>query len=119
MRAAGRAAAFALAAFVAGCTVYQVAPGVYEPYPPAAMSSFDRSWNAALGAFGDQGIAVTTEDRSAGIIRGRRGAIDVSANVRQQADGSVRVEFNTSGQTGQDPQLINRVSRSYDVRMGR
>jgi hypothetical protein len=53
------------------------------------------------------------------VILGRRGAIDVTANVRQQADGSVRVEFNTAGQTGQDPQLINRVSRSYDVRMGR
>jgi hypothetical protein len=119
MRAAGRAAALALAALVAGCTVYQVAPGVYEPFPPAAVSSFDRSWNAALGAFGDQGVSVHTEDRSAGVIRGRRGAIDVTANVRQQADGSVRVEFNTTGQTGQDPQLINRVSRSYDVRMGR
>jgi hypothetical protein len=119
MRAAGRAAALALAALVASCTVYQVAPGVYEPFPPAAVSSFDRAWNAALGSFGDQGVSVQTEDRSAGVIRGRRGAIDVTANVRQQADGSVRVEFNTAGQTGQDPQLIHRVSRSYDVRMGR
>jgi hypothetical protein len=119
MRAAARAAALALAVLVAGCTVYQVAPGVYEPFPPAGVSSFDRSWNAALGAFGDQGIGIVSEDRAAGVIRGRRGAIDVSANVRQQADGSVRVQFDTAGQTGQDPQLINRVSRSYDVRMGR
>jgi hypothetical protein len=99
------------------CTVYQVAPGVYEPYPPA--TSFERSWNATLGAFGDQGVAITSEDRSTGTIRGRRGGIDLTANVRPQADGSVRVEFNTAGATGQDPQLINRVSRSYDVRMGR
>jgi hypothetical protein len=104
---------------LSSCTVYQVAPGVYEPYPPAPVASFDRSWNAVLGAFGDQGVSILAEDRGAGVIRGRRGAIDVTANVRQQADGSVRVEFNTAGQTGQDPQLINRVSRSYDVRMGR
>jgi len=43
----------------------------------------------------------------------------VTANVRTQADGSVRVEFNTAGETSRDPDLINRVSRSYDRRMGR
>jgi len=31
----------------------------------------------------------------------------------------VRVEFNTAGATARDPDLINRVSRSYDRRMGR
>jgi hypothetical protein len=111
-------AVFLAATVLAGCTVYQVAPGVYEPVPPAP-STFDRSWNAALGAFGDQGVQITREDRSSGTIRGRRGGIDVTANLRTQADGSVRVEFSTAGATAQDPQLINRVSRSYDVRMGR
>ena len=43
----------------------------------------------------------------------------MTAGVRTQADGSVRVEFNTAGATGQDPQLIERISRSYDRRMGR
>jgi hypothetical protein len=111
-------AAFAAAAILAGCTVYQVAPGVYEPVPPAA-STFDRSWNAALGAFGDQGVQIVAEDRSTGTIRGRRGGIGVTAILRTQADGSVRVELSTAGATSQDPQLISRVSRSYDVRMGR
>jgi hypothetical protein len=110
------AAALVAAAIAAGCTVYQVAPGVYAPAPPA---TFDRSWNAALGAFGDQGVQVTSEDRSSGTLRGRRGGIDVTANVRTQADGSVRVEFSTSGAKAQDPQLLSRVARSYDVRMGR
>jgi hypothetical protein len=105
-----------LTAALAGCTVYEVAPGVYAPAPP---TSFDRSWNAAAGAFADQGVQMLSEDRSAGIIRGRRGGIDVTAGVRTQADGSVRVEFNTAGATGQDPQLIERISRSYDRRMGR
>jgi hypothetical protein len=110
------AAAALVAALLTGCTVYQVGPGTYAPAPP---STFDRSWNAAAGAFEDQGVQILGEDRAGGVIRGRRGGIDVTAVLRTQADGSVRVEFNTSGATGQDPQLINRVSRSYDVRMGR
>jgi hypothetical protein len=104
------------AALLAGCTVYEVGPGVYAPARP---TTFDRSWHAAAGALEDQGVQINSEDRSAGVIRGRRGGIDVAANVRTQADGSVRVEFNTSGATGQDPALIDRISRSYDRRMGR
>src|SRR5262249_10198093 len=45
----GIAVALGLAvAAVAGCTVYEAAPGYYVPVSPA---SFDRSWTAALGAF--------------------------------------------------------------------
>jgi hypothetical protein len=106
----------AMVALLAGCTVYQVGPATYAPAPP---TTFDRSWSAAAGALEDQGVQITSEDRASGVIRGRRGGIDVTANVRSQADGSVRVEFNTGGATGQDPQLINRISRSYDTRMGR
>jgi hypothetical protein len=107
-----------------GCTYYETAPGQYvaAPYvvaPPPPASGFDRSWSAAVGAFDDQGVRITTEDRSAGVLRGTRDAIDVSAYVRTQADGSVRVEFNTGGATSRDPDLINRVARSYDRRMGR
>jgi hypothetical protein len=105
-----------LAAGVAGCTVYQVAPGVYSPTPPGA---FDRSWEAARLALLDQGVQVSLEDRAAGLIVGRRGGIDLTASVRTQADGSVRVQFDTKGATAQDPGLIDRVSRSYDARMGR
>ena len=106
----------AVTAIVGGCTVYQTAPGVYSSAPQA---SFDRSWNAARNAFEDQGVQISSADRAAGIIRGRHGGIDLTATVRTQADGSVRVEFNTAGATEQDPQLIDRVSRSYDARMGR
>jgi len=105
-----------LAMLAASCTVYQTAPGVYAPVPP---TSFDRSWSAAVGAFEDQGVRITTEDRAAGVVRGTRGGINLTANVRTQADGSVRVQFSTSGATEQDPGLIDRVSRAYDSRMGR
>jgi hypothetical protein len=104
-------------AIVAGCVVYEAAPGVYVTSPP--QPSFDRSWSAAIGAFQDQGVRITAEDRNAGQVRGTRDGIDVVANVRTLADGSVRVEFNTSGATARDPGLIDRVSRAYDRLMGR
>ena len=104
------------AALVSGCAYYEVAPGVYAASAPA---SFDRSWSAAVGAFEDQGVRITSQDRSTGQVRGTREGIDVLANVRTQADGSVRVEFNTSGATARDPGLIDRISRAYDRLMGR
>jgi len=109
----------AVAAFLAGCTYYTAPPGTYVSAPPPAMASFDRSWSAVVGALGDQGVRISSEDRNAGIVNGSRDGIDVTAHVRTQADGSVRVEFNTSGETARDPGLIDRISRAYDRRMGR
>lgn len=112
-----RAVVCLLASLALGaCTTYQVAPGTYSTTAP---TSFDRSWSAVVGAFGDQGVTVTRQDRSAGVVQGNRDDINVSANVRTQADGSVRVEFNTSGATAKDPGLIDRISQAYDRRMGR
>ena len=105
----------ALLAFgLAGGCVY------YEPHPyyPVA-STYERAWNAALGAMRDQGVQVTREDRPAGRIEGRRGALTVRADVVTLADGRIRVEFNTGGDLQQDPGLSDRISRSYDARMGR
>jgi hypothetical protein len=116
LRSAARTALALAAALIAGCTVYETAPGVYSPYPP---TSFDRSWSAVVGALRDQGVRIGSEDRSTGVVRGTRDGIDVTASVRTQADGSVRVEFNTSGATARDPTLIDRISSAYDRRMGR
>jgi len=108
-------------AAIGGC--YYPVPVAVAP-PPAVVTtsvpaSFDASWSAALGAFADQGVQVTSQDRGAGQIRGTRDGINIVANVRTQADGSVRVEFNTSGATSRDPSLIDRISSAYDRRMGR
>lgn len=111
-------AASIAAAGLAGCTYYAPAP-YGAPYTVSTPASFDRSWDAALGAMADNGVAVTTQDRAAGTIAGRRGGIDVVTHVRAQADGSVRVEFNSRGNVAEDPKLIERVSASYDRRMGR
>ena len=104
------------AVFAAGCPSEQPPPAYYAPAPPTA---FDRSWSAAAGALEDQGVHITSEDRSAGVVRGTRDGIDVTASVSQQADGRVRVEFNASGATKRDPALIDRIHRAYERRMGR
>jgi hypothetical protein len=115
---AGAVALLAVAPLV-GCTVYQTSPGVYSSTPPPAQpSAFDRSWNAALSAMEEQGVTISSADRPTGIIKGHRGGIDMTANVRPQPDGTVQVKFNTGGNTAQDPQLISRVSRAFDARMG-
>jgi hypothetical protein len=108
------AALLALLALLAGCVVY-------DPYypPPGGPGVFDRSWNAALGAFSDQGVQTTAVDRTNGVISGRKGGISMNARVLTQADGRVRVEFNAGGALSEDPGLPDRVSRAYDARMGR
>ena len=93
----------------------------YSPYPytTTVPASFDRSYNAVIGAMGDNGLSILMEDRPAGRVIGRRGGIDLTGSVMPQSDGSVRVEFTTSGATAQDPSLIERVTRAYNARMGR
>jgi len=100
---------------LAGC-VYDP---YYHPYAYGTPNAYERSWNAAVGALRDQGVQIGREDRSTGQIEGTRGPLTVRALVTTQADGRVRVEFNTGGDLSADPGLSDRVSRSYDARMGR
>jgi hypothetical protein len=104
------------ASVLAGCTYYEVAPGVYATAP---APTFDRSWSAARNAMLEEGVRITQEDRSSGTLRGDRNGIGLLTLVRSQADGSVRVEFKTVGATSVDPQLIERISSAYDRLMGR
>jgi len=101
---------------LSGCTYYEVSPGVY---PTSPTNTFDRSWAAARNAMLEEGVRINQEDRSTGTLRGDRNGIQVAAYLRTQADGSVRVEFKTLGATTVDPQLIERISSSYDRQMGR
>lgn len=116
-RASRTAAALALcgAVLALGGCAYYVPPGY--PVTTSVPASFDRSFSAASSAMRDQGLAIRTEDRASGVIVGTQGGATVTANVRQQADGSVRVQFDASGP--RDPALIDRVSRGYDAYMGR
>jgi hypothetical protein len=109
-----RALALSLVALAPAACYY----GPY-PYTYAVPASFDRSFSAVVGAMADNGLAILMEDRPGGRAVGRRGGIDLTGTVIAQADGSVRVEFVTTGATAQDPGLIDRVTQSYNARMGR
>lgn len=117
IRTSARRITFALALCsgllaLGGCVYYPPA-GYAAPVP----ASFDRSFSAASSAMRDQGLSIRSEDRANGVIVGTQGGASVTANIRQQADGSVRVQFDANGP--RDPSLIDRVSRSYDIYMGR
>ena len=110
----------------ASLLVALVLGGCYYPYPttpvstgPTLQQRFDQSWSAAIGAMGDQGLTIDDQDRGAGVIRGSRGGIVITATVRTRADNRVEVEISQSGATGNDPDLMSRVSKSYHRRMGR
>ncbi|CAG9166234.1 hypothetical protein LMG23992_00721 [Cupriavidus laharis] len=92
-----------------GCTYYGV--------PATAPANFDRSFDAAAGAMRDEGVAVSLQDRASGSIAGNAGNTVIRASVMRQADGSVRVQFDSSD--SRDPGLLGRISQRYDRRMGR
>src|SRR4029450_4909125 len=93
------------AATVAGCTYYQAVP-----VAPSGPGTFDRSWNAALGAADDLGVSVTSADRTSGFIYGTTPTDNVTISVLTQADGSVRVEFNVKSPAGEENYLAHRLS---------
>lgn len=95
---------------------------VYEPAPvavvqPSMQERIDRSWNAAAGAMTDQGMTITSEDRSAGRIRAVRGGTTITAQLETLPDGRIQVKFSSSGAS--DSGLIDGVTDSYNRRMGR
>jgi hypothetical protein len=111
--ARGASMVFALAAVLtlAGC---YYPPGTYVATAPASV---DRSFYAAADAMRDQGVTIGVQDRAGGTIIGQLGGATVTATVLQQPDGSVQVRFNATNAS--DPTLLQRVSQSYDYRMGR
>ena len=98
-----------------GCVVYEPVPVTSQP---TLQQRFDRSWSAATGAMADQGLTITSQNRGAGIVQGERGGTTITAALETLPDGSVQVKF-TSQCSNTDPSLIQRVSNSYDRRMGR
>ena len=101
---------FAAVVALSGCVVYDP----YYPYGQPGPSTYDRSWTALTGALQDQGAQITRADRSAGVIEARIGERTVTASILTQADGTVRVAYNTSS-----TELANRISSAYEARMGR
>ena len=105
-------AGLATALLIGGCVAY--------PYPvTTGPSTFDRSWDAALGAAGDAGVQVTSADRSSGRISGSKSGAAVAIGLQTQADGSVKVSFEAPASTETNPTLNDRWLSNYHRRMGR
>ena len=102
----------------AGCVV---APYPY-PYPTTTVSSppsFDRSWDAALGAAADVGVQITSADRANGRIAGTKAGAAVTIDLRPQADNTLQVIFTAPDSKESNPSLNDRWLRAYQSRMGR
>ena len=109
-------AILAASALTAGC--YDEPPPTY-PVVVSTPPSFDRSWDAALGAAEDAGIQVTLADRMNGNITGTKAGADVRIELRQLPDKSVQVAFSAPGSTEVNPKLSERWLSAYHRRMGR
>lgn len=103
-----------LALLCAACIITACYPYPYYGY----SSNYDRAWNAALGGAQDAGVSITQAEPENGYISGTSNGIDVTVRVNRQADGSVRVQFDSKNDS-RDPGLANRFSQAYDRRMGR
>jgi hypothetical protein len=110
-----RAALVVMMAVVSGCAVYEAPPGYYSYNQPA---TYDRAWNAALGALQDAGVQVVASDPVTGTARGNKDGVDVTVLVVRQADGTTRVQFDAKS-SERDPELARRFSSAYERRMGR
>lgn len=100
-------------ALLAGCVV--------APYPTTGSTppSFDRSWDAALGAAADSGIQIISADRASGHIAGTKAGAAVTIDLRPQADNSLRVSFDAPAAKESNPTLAERWTAAYNRRMGR
>jgi hypothetical protein len=106
-------ASLATAVLIGGCVAYPYG------YPVAGPSTFDRSWDAALGAATDSGVQVTSADRPSGRIVGSKAGAAVTITLLTQADGSVRVSFDAPHAQESNPSLSERWTANYQRRMGR
>jgi len=102
---------------IAGC---YVAPYPYPAYQTVVSApSFDRSWDAALGAAADVGIEIRSADRSSGRISGSKAGASVTIDVRPQADNTLQVIFSAPDSRESNPSLNDRWLAVYNQRMGR
>ena len=111
--------AYARLLLIASALVLSACVAYAPPPPPPQPSTYDRAYNAMLGAMSDQGVRVTDAQQTTGVITGARGNITVISTVAPRPDGSVEVAFKTRGNIQEDPKLIDRIGASYNARMGR
>jgi len=111
-------AAVCASAICAGCVVAPY-PYAYPTTTVASPPSFDRSWDAALGAAADVGVQITSADRANGRITGSKAGAAVSIDLRPQADNTLQVIFSAPNSKESNPTLNDRWLQAYQARMGR
>ena len=112
------ASAVAASALTAGC-VYAPYPYAYTPTTVVSPPSFDRSWDAALGAAADAGVQITNADRANGRITGTKAGAAVTVDLRPQTDNTLQVIFTAPDSKETNPTLNERWLAAYQRRMGR
>jgi hypothetical protein len=107
-------ASLCVCTLLAACYPYPV------PYTTTTVpASFDRSWDAALGAAADAGIQINSADQASGRITGSKAGAQVVILLLRQSDGSLQVSFNAPDSRETNPTLNDRWVASYNRRMGR
>jgi hypothetical protein len=106
----------AASALIAGCVF---APPPSYPVVVSAPPSFDRSWDAAIGAAQDAGVQVTLADRTSGRITGTKAGVAVTIELRQVSDNNLQVIFSAPDSKEINPKLGERWLSAYNRRMGR
>ena len=91
----------------------------YEPQTVMTPASFDRSWDAALGAAADSGIQVQSADRATGRITGTKAGAAVTITLLRQASGDLQVSMSAPDSRETNPTLNERWLQAYQRRMGR
>lgn len=91
----------------------------YNQTAPPTINKFDQAWSAANGALVDQGVNITNQNRGTGFVQGSIDGAEVKITLFSQANGGVRVEFDTSGTTKHARSNIEQIASSYNRRMGR
>ena len=109
----------AASALVVGCVVAPYPYPVQRTTTVTTPPSFDKSWDAALGAAADAGVQVTRADRGSGRITGTKAGAAVTIELRQQADNSLQVAFTAPDSKESNPTLNDRWLNAYNRRMGR
>jgi hypothetical protein len=84
---------------------------------PNSLSSYDRTFDTALGAMTDQKLDISQQERRLGTIVGTLGEVSITATLQPLFDGTTRVTFKQQGEAPADPGLLKRVVDSYNERM--
>jgi hypothetical protein len=111
----------ACTALLGSCVAYEPVPVYYPSAPPPAprpAPTFDRAWNAVLGALHETGVRVSSADFATGVIRGTKDRTDLFVSVARQGNGTIQVEIEAKGPQGRDTGLASRISEAYQRRMG-